>query len=483
MRQSAIADRFRRTCVDRASATAVYQLADGAAVSFADLLAQFELVSRSLAALGVTEGDCVISRVGNRALFIPTLAAVLDAGAALLPVGEITDAELGALMSASGAAIGIADRPLPDGGASIEIEAPIRATRLAPPTPRAYRPSTVIKLTSGSTDLPKAALAGEAHLINDGRHVMEGMGITGRDVNLGYIPLSHSYALGNIVMPLVLEGTAVALRPLFNPSSFADDVVATAATVFPGVPFMFDHIRQLAFGGLPRGLRLLITAGARIDRATVAWFRDRLDRKVHSFYGSSETGGIAYDDSEDVGDPLPVGRALPETRMDIRSGRVFVTGNAVVSGYAGTPPGDESPFCGGGFLTADLGHLDERGQLFLTGRASALVNVAGLKVDPSEVERTLTSLPDVGDARVLGIADERRGQQLVAVIVRRHRSATAVQLRQQCAATLSPHKIPRRFVFVDALPVDARGKTDRRALERLATGIASVPTGDSVGQI
>ena len=69
---------------------------------------------------------------------------------------------------------------------------------------------------------------------------------------------------------------------------------------------------------LPASLRLLITAGARIDAGTVSWFRRHLDRKVHSFYGSSETGGIAYDDSEDVSDPLHVGRAMPETTIAIR---------------------------------------------------------------------------------------------------------------------------------------------------------------------
>jgi acyl-CoA synthetase (AMP-forming)/AMP-acid ligase II len=100
-----------------------------------------------------------------------------------------------------------------------------------------------------------------------------------------------------------------------------------------------------------------------------------------------------------------------------------------------------------------------------------LVNVAGRKVDPVEVERTLLSLPEIADARVFGMACDRRGQQVVAFIVRADATLTPIGIRQRCAARLSPHKIPRLFVFLDRFPVDARGKIDRRALQALASGV------------
>ena len=176
----------------------------------------------------------------------------------------------------------------------------------------------MLKLTSGSTDLPKAAIATEQQLINDGRHVAEAMGIGPADVNLACIPLSHSYGIGNIVMPLIWQGTAVALRQSFNPAQFVQDATLSGATVFPGVPFMFERMQASAdIDRLPSALRLLITAGARIDLGTVRWFRERLDRKIHSFYGSSETGGIAYDDSDEAPELLHVGRPLPETTVEL----------------------------------------------------------------------------------------------------------------------------------------------------------------------
>src|SRR6202011_215232 len=150
-------------------------------------------------------------------------------------------------------------------------------------------------------------------------------------------------------------------------------------------------------------------------------------------------------------------------------GRVFVSGTAVCAGYADeTAVERPSAFCDGGFLTGDIGRRDRQGRLVLTGRVSPLVNVAGRKVDPAEIERVLAGLEDVVDARVLGVSCNKRGQEIVAFVVRSSPALTPIAIRRLCAGTLSPYKIPRRFIFLDRLPVDARGKMDRRALEALA---------------
>lgn len=479
MPTSAIGERFQRVCLDRTSAVAVQTLSTGTATTFADLAAECTAIERALANLGVGRGATVVSVVGNRSIFFSVVVACMEAAAALVPLGEATDAEAAALIEQAGAVAVVTDRELPlHVVRERSLGSGVRLLRLADrDDPPQYGRSVVLKLTSGSTHLPKAAIAAEMHLVNDGRHIIEAMGIEPTDINLTCIPLSHSYAIGNVVMPLLWQGTRVALQRSFNPAQFVRNVADSGATVFPGVPFMFERITSLEpIERLPASLRLLITAGARIDAATVTWFHRHLDRKVHSFYGSSETGGIAYDDSRDVSDPLHVGRALPETTIALRQsdggpavGRIFVEGNAVASGYA-QPEGDpDSAFSDGGFLTGDLGYLDGTGRLVLTGRVSALVNVAGRKVDPAEVERRLLELPGIADARVLGMACDTRGQQVVAFLVRTDAALTPLAIRQRCAETLSTHKIPRRFVFVDRFPVDARGKIDRRALQALVS--------------
>jgi acyl-coenzyme A synthetase/AMP-(fatty) acid ligase len=239
---------------------------------------------------------------------------------------------------------------------------------------------------------------------------------------------------------------------------------------------MFDRLREpVASGALPASLRLLISAGARIDPETVRWFH-RHGLKIHSFYGASETGGITFDETDDLPEPLHVGRPLPGVSVDllpeagVDGGRIFVRAGGMANGYAAQADAEtESPFVNGGFRTGDLGCFNREGQLVLTGRVSPLVNVAGRKVDPAEVERVLVALPDVHDARVVGVECRTRGQELVAFVVRAGASLTPIALRRSCAKTLSPYKIPRRFIFVEQWPVDSRGKVDRRALEALAS--------------
>ena len=170
------------------------------------------------------------------------------------------------------------------------------------------------------------------------------------------------------------------------------------------------------------------------------------------------------------------GSTISAARIAIKPRRIVVHGSAVAFRYAVSPSAEaDSGFSNGPstslrvnrFITTDLGYLSGDGRLVMTGRRSPLVNVAGRKVDPAEVERVLAELPGVVGARVIGAACDRRGQQLVAFVVSAS-DRSPVALRQGCAKLLSPHKIPRRFIFLDRLPVDARGKMDRRALEALA---------------
>jgi long-chain acyl-CoA synthetase len=217
----------------------------------------------------------------------------------------------------------------------------------------------------------------------------------------------------------------------------------------------------------------MISAGAPLDRATARAFAEHTGRRIHSLYGTSETGGIAYDAEPDPDGDVTMGRPLPGVTLAFwadeaatpGSGRIHVTGPAVSTGYAAGA--DDAAFVGGGFLTGDLGAIGADGRLRLKGRVSAFVNVAGRKVQPDEVEGILRAHPLVADARVFGMPDARRGEQLAACVVPRDGSLGVVALRAFCADRLAAYKIPRAVVLVAALPRDERGKVSRRALEHL----------------
>jgi long-chain acyl-CoA synthetase len=263
------------------------------------------------------------------------------------------------------------------------------------------------------------------------------------------------------------------------------------------VPFMFEYfLTNPPEGGWPPSLRYLISAGAPLAPATVRAFHERYGVKLHSLYGASETGAIAFDASDEIDDLGVVGTALPGVTITLRDdpdsanpqsaianpqslrtpqsairnspslpGRVHVQSDAVADGYS---DGSREGFVDGGFLTGDYGRLDERQRLTLVGRASSFVNVAGRKVQPEEVERILRGMPGVRDVRIVAAADPRRGQQIVACIVADPAVHVSVlDVRKFCSARLASYKIPRSVVFLDTLPITLRGKIDRAALDDL----------------
>jgi acyl-CoA synthetase (AMP-forming)/AMP-acid ligase II len=417
----------------------------------------------SLMQRGVAPGHLVVSAVGNTAASVALVLACRALGVAVMPVDAGTTApEIRALAQRFAAAAVVT----PDAIAAAEW------------TPRHYPGAAVLKLTSGSTGAPKATLTTEAQLVADATHIIAAMGIRPSDTQIAAIPVSHSYGLGNLMVPLLLQGTAFVLRESFVPHQLPADAHRYGARVFPGVPFMFEFLlTNPSSDGWPSSLGLLISAGAPLAPATTRAFHERYGVKIHSFYGASETGGIAYDDTDDPDAGGAVGRAMPGVTITLTpddaarredcgpgTGRIHVRSAAVSSGYS---DGDRDGFVDGGFLTGDCGALDACQRLTLLGRVTSFVNVAGRKVQPDEVEQVLRTMPGVRDVRIVAAPDTRRGQQIVACVVTSDIAVTPLAVRQFCAARLAPYKIPRSVVFLNAIPLTARGKTDRAALDDL----------------
>jgi long-chain acyl-CoA synthetase len=487
---SLLVEAVRRRARDTPDVPLIDAPAERRLVRAGELAGDAAAIAGSLRGLGIGEGHVVAAHVGNRCGFFPLLLACLDVGAAMLPIDGSSPRAEAATVAARFDASALVE-PLDRHSQGHVLAGGLRLTRRPEPHatlgPTLQGPVAMLKLTSGSTGVPKATLTTEAQLAADGRALIEAMGISPHLWQLGAIPISHSYALGNIVAPLLLQGTPVVLRDAFVPTQILDDAVRVEARTFAGVPFMFERLADMLRDGCPwpPSLDTLISAGAPLDRAVARAIAEHTGRRIHSLYGTSETGGIAYDASPDPNGDVTMGRPVPGVTLAFwaddaalpGTGRIHVTGPAVSSGYAAGA--DDGGFTGGGFLTGDLGVLADDGRLRLKGRVSSFVNVAGRKVLPDEVERVLRDHPLVADARVFGLPDERRGEQLAACVVPRSpvddgAALGVVALRAFCADRLAAYKIPRALVLVPELPRDERGKVSRRALEAL---IATAPHG------
>jgi len=474
---NSIVERFSRLCRSQPARVLIHLPASDDHLTASDLLALHRQFLAQLVEAGIQQDQVVLSLAGNRADSLPLLLATRALGAALMPV-DVGTPSLELLEIATRFRVSAIVLPSKDArhfhGRVVSLRDELSIVVPAESTPARYPGVAVLKLTSGSTGLPKATLTAESHLLNDAANIIESMGIEATDTLIAAIPLSHAYGLGHLVLPPLLQGTALVLRDSFIPQQLPADARRFHARVFPGVPFMFRYFTaHPPTDGWPPSLRLLISAGARLEPRDAMDFHRRFGVKIHSFYGTSETGGIAYDDTEDIDGWMSTGRALPGVTIVLQpevgapsgGGRILVKGAAVCGGYAGEEASTDA-FVDGGFLTGDYGSFDAKGRLVLEGRVSSFINVAGRKVQPSEVEQVLKSMPAVDDVRVVAVPDARRGKQVAACLVTSE-TLTVADVRRYCASRLAPYKIPRVVLFVDAIPITARGKTDHAALRSL----------------
>jgi acyl-CoA synthetase (AMP-forming)/AMP-acid ligase II len=323
----------------------------------------------------------------------------------------------------------------------------------------------LLKLTSGTTAAPRAIRFRSEQLLADCNQICDTMGIGADDVNFGVIPLSHSYGFSNLVTPLLVRGVALVLSRDRMPRAVLDDLAASGATVFPGMPVFYQAFCEMENPPPLPGLRLCISAGAPLPLEVARKFRDKFQRSVHSFYGSSECGGICYDREARLEEPGFVGPAMEGVKVemldpDAPASRIRVGSAAAGDGYLPEP---ENEKLGGGFFAPDDLLSRSRGGFRIVGRVSDVINVAGKKVNPAEVEAELLRFDGVRAAVVFGRQSPLRNEEVTACVAAEP-GVREPELLDFCRRRLSGWQVPKRIFFVDEIPVNERGKVSRKEL-------------------
>jgi len=432
------------------TAAALIDGRNGDIVTRAALLARARAIARTLDANGLREGDLVALQLPNSPDFVATILAALERKLVIVPIDrDATEAEVGAILGHFDIK-GFVYR----GGVSSRAAAKRAAI---PPDAR------MIKLTSGTTGQPKGIVVSEANLIADAVNICATMDIRPDDVNFGAIPLSHSYGFSNLVTPLLVQGTAVVIANDYLPESVIDLCNRHRATVAPLIPMVFEHLRSAT--GDFESVRTFLSAGAPLSPSTSRKFRERFGRDIHSFYGCSECGGIAYDRNGGAVERGTVGSAMNNVELSIDAERLVVRSDAVALGYL-IDADTFYPFRPNTFVADDLAEITASGDVTLTGRASEQINTAGKKVNPREVEQVILQIDGVRDAKVYGEPAGARGEVVAAAVVASP-DVTRELVRDYCRSRLSSHKVPRIVKLIDVMPLDERGKVRRSALAAL----------------
>lgn len=401
------------------------------------------------------DAEILAVQIGNHPHWPALFLACLRRGIVVLPVEKtVSEMERTAALRTCHVA-----------GLLTEIGKPIEPLEARSEIEWAECPPVLLKLTSGTTAEPRAIRFRSSQLVADATQICETMGISARDLNFAVIPISHSYGFSNLITPLLVRGVPMVMSRDRIPRAVLADLVRTKATVFPGMPLFYQAFVEIEDTPALGSLRLCISAGAPLSVNLERRFRKKFGLHIHSFYGASECGGICFtrdlpnEEEGFVGPPLhgvklePVEKGSAATQIRVRSA-------AVGDGYFPRP--DPSRLGGGVFVPDDLVQVTEAG-IRIVGRTSDVINVAGKKVNPAEVEAQLLSHPAVREAVVFGRASALRNEEVVACVVAGGKTGEA-ELLDYCRTRLSGWQTPKQIFMVDALPVNERGKISRRQL-------------------
>ncbi|SMX79094.1 Acyl-CoA synthetase (AMP-forming)/AMP-acid ligase II [Brevibacterium iodinum ATCC 49514] len=480
--------------------------------TWAELDARAEALAAALQAGGVDRRDTVLLVSANHAEVIQSFWGILRSGGVIAPPNAALSTEelLGISAEVAPAAV-ITDRAHADFVTALQAEGftgPVfwigeLPTAQAGAAPAEAVDSTVDEddpcwyfFTSGSTGRPKAATFTHRHLgavlMNHRCDLFPNEDETGASLVLA--PLSHG--AGIHMLGQVFGGTPSIIHPGGKPSveSLWPAIDAYGITNAFTVPTILNRIAA----GYPSGrgpedhtLERVIYAGAPMLATDQARALERLGPCLVQYFGLAEvTGAITILRPEDHG-AIPVddagigtcGRARTGVEIIIvdevgtqlaagEQGEVCVAGPTVCAGYLGRPDANAESFAGGLFHTGDVGYLDERGYLFLTGRKSDMYISDGSNVYPREIEELLLTDTEVAQAVVVGVPDEKWGEIGVAVIERAESPAGAnsvadltERLTALCKSGLAKYKVPKEIHFVDTMPVTAYGKLARKELK------------------
>jgi acyl-coenzyme A synthetase/AMP-(fatty) acid ligase len=308
-----------------------------------------------------------------------------------------------------------------------------------------------LKITSGITEgIPKVIECRAEHLLADGQQIIKSMSLRRKDRHLAVIPLGHSYGLGNLIVPLILQGTTLIYAEQFVPRQLIEWMDRFQVTVFPGVPALFRALAAMPGNKVPSFLRLAISAGAPLQAEVARAFFHRYQTKIHNFYGSSETGGICYDRTGSASlRGRSVGKPLVEVAVSIRRGKIVVKSAAVATRS-------------GQWELPDKGEWNQRGELVLLGRMGHNANIGGKKVHPFEIEKVLRGMAAVSDAGVWIL--QSGGREYLGVAV--ETTLNQQEIERHLAAYLPAWKMPKCYFIAPELPRTFRGKLDASILRK-----------------
>ena len=448
---------------------------DGSRLSYAELHQRSDEVAAGLLATGIGPGDVVLLRLPSDSAYVVAYTAAAKVGAITAGVNpRLTEPEQDAVAQVAGAALTLSTAP--------DVEGLRRSTPVAPREDDPERPVALV-FTSGTTGQPKGALFRERQLAAITRiDVGDAWGDPAAAPTSMLAGTQFAHVGFMTKLPWYLRlGTTTHVLGRWRA---ADALACVAEHRIPSIGGVAPQVALLLREDLEAYdltcVQSLFVGGSASPPALVREARERFDAGYSIRYSSTESGGCGTGTAPDADDEealCTVGRPRGGIEVAIRNddggplpadevGQIWLRSPTAMAEYRGDPEGTAHALAGGWLRTGDLGYLDGRGLLRLAGRQSEMYIRGGYNVYPAEVEGVLADHPMVAEVVVVPRPDDIMGELGVAVVVASdpRRPPTLAELRSFLEPRLARHKLPEAVRVLEALPLTAMQKVDRRAL-------------------
>jgi acyl-CoA synthetase (AMP-forming)/AMP-acid ligase II len=455
--------------------------------SYGELAATARSIGAGLVGLGFAPGDRIAASFANGPEIVAAFFGVAGARLTFAPLNSaytedefrfyLEDIAPRAILLAPGSVPAARAAAASLGIATIDLELPLVA--FADHERCAIESDVALFLhTSGTTSRPKGVPLTHANLVHSAGNIERWYELRKSDVSLCVMPLFHVHGIVFSTLAVLRAGGAVVVPERFSASAFWPSVAEYDVSVVSAVPTIYRTLLLRAEeDGAPRmgehRIRFLRSSSAPLPASEMVRLEERFGAPVIEAYSMTEAAhqmcanplhGERRPGSVGVGAFVGVG-ILDEAGNELASGtvgEVAVRGANVTHGYHNNPAANESSFVNGWFRTGDYGVLDGTGYLTLVGRLKELVNRAGEKISPVEVDDALMSHPGVAEAVAFAIPDEKYGEAVAAALVLRDPATTVAAVLDHARKRLAPFKVPTSVIVVDSIPRTATGKVQRR---------------------
>ncbi len=441
---------------------------DPAIVTYSELVQQTKELAAKLKSLPIAGGSRVGLAFPNGVNYVALTFALWRVEAVVVPIPtECTEEEIAELSTAMQLE-GILSQNRD--GESLPVAADCFFTRLSTPTPPDNHGLNLafIRFTSGTTNARKGVALAHETIRDRIASANQAFGIGPDDTVIWCLPMAHHFLI-TIILYLSVGATIVLARHVVA-KPFLEAIHRWQGTVLYAAPFHFALLARDNSGAQIPSVRLAVSTTCALRQDTSEDFRQRFGRSLAQALGVIELGLVALNTDDPRGRWNSVGKPAGACQVRIvhpdenGTGELAVAGPGIFDAYVAPWVSREEVLRDGWFFTGDIARVDAEGFLFLLSRKTAVINLAGRKVFPEEIEAVINRHPAVCESRVFGKPHPHLGEVVVAELVLAQPDAGVDPIRQYCREHLASYKVPMHYQVVAALPrTPVTGKIRRAA--------------------